>query len=53
MLLPPAMSETAAPIPATETIRYDEATVRRFVTATIVWGLVGMSVGLLLALQLD
>src|SRR5262245_32236336 len=41
-----------APSPGTETIRYDEATVRRFITATIVWGLVGMSVGLFLALQL-
>jgi cytochrome c oxidase cbb3-type subunit I/II len=46
-----AMSGPEAPA-ATETIRYDEATVRRFVTATIVWGLVGMSVGLVLALQL-
>jgi cytochrome c oxidase cbb3-type subunit I/II len=48
------MSTPASPSPrvATETIHYDEATVRRFITATIVWGLVGMSVGLLLALQL-
>ena len=29
-----------------ETIRYDDAIVRRFVTATIVWGAVGMLVGL-------
>ena len=35
-----------------ETIRYDEAIVRKFVTATIVWGAVGMLVGLLIALQL-
>jgi len=37
---------------ATETLRYDDAIVRRFVTATIVWGAVGMLVGLLCALQL-
>jgi cytochrome c oxidase cbb3-type subunit I/II len=35
-----------------ETLRYDDATVRRFVTATIVWGAVGMLVGLWIALQL-
>jgi cytochrome c oxidase cbb3-type subunit I/II len=47
----PAEPAPASP-PDTETIRYDEAIVRRFVTATIVWGLVGMSVGLFIALQL-
>ncbi|MBS1120562.1 MAG: bifunctional cbb3-type cytochrome oxidase subunit [Deltaproteobacteria bacterium] len=35
-----------------ETLRYDDATVRKFVTATIVWGAVGMLVGLWIALQL-
>ncbi|TMQ22623.1 MAG: cytochrome-c oxidase, cbb3-type subunit I [Deltaproteobacteria bacterium] len=35
-----------------ETIRYDDAIVRKFVTATIVWGGVGMLVGLWCALQL-
>jgi len=35
-----------------ETIRYDDAIVRRFVTATVVWGAVGMLVGLWCALQL-
>jgi len=35
-----------------ETLRYDDATVRRFVTATIVWGAVGMAVGLWIALEL-
>jgi cytochrome c oxidase cbb3-type subunit I/II len=35
-----------------ETIRYDDAVVRRFVTATMVWGAVGMLVGLWCALQL-
>jgi cytochrome c oxidase cbb3-type subunit I/II len=37
---------------STETLRYDDATVRKFVTATIVWGAVGMVVGLWIALQL-
>jgi len=32
--------------------RYDDAIVRMFLTATLVWGLVGMVVGLLIALQL-
>jgi cytochrome c oxidase cbb3-type subunit I/II len=35
-----------------DSLRYDDATVRRFVTATIVWGAVGMLVGLWCALQL-
>ena len=35
-----------------DTIRYDDALVRKFVTATIVWGAVGMLVGLWCALQL-
>jgi cytochrome c oxidase cbb3-type subunit I/II len=35
-----------------ETLRYDDAIVRKFVTATIVWGAVGMVVGLWIALQL-
>ncbi len=33
-------------------LRYDDAVVRRFVTATIVWGAVGMLVGLWCALEL-
>ncbi len=37
---------------STETLRYDDAIVRKFVTATIVWGAVGMLVGLWCALQL-
>ncbi len=37
---------------ANETIRYDDAIVRKFVTATIVWGAIGMLVGLWCALQL-
>ena len=35
-----------------ETLRYDDDIVRKFVAATILWGTVGMVVGLLLALQL-
>jgi cytochrome c oxidase cbb3-type subunit I/II len=35
-----------------ETLRYDDAIVRKFVTATIVWGAVGTLVGLWCALQL-
>ena len=38
--------------PELESFRYDDAIVRRFLIATFVWGLVGMSVGLLVALQL-
>lgn len=36
----------------TETIRYDDAIVRKFAIASFIWGVVGMLVGLLLALQL-
>ena len=35
-----------------EHFSYDDAIVRKFVLATLLWGLVGMSVGLLIALQL-
>ncbi len=35
-----------------ETIRYDDKIVRFFVWATMLWGVVGMSVGLLIAVQL-
>jgi len=38
--------------PQLESFRYDDAIVRKFLWATIIWGLVGMSVGLLIALQL-
>jgi cytochrome c oxidase cbb3-type subunit I/II len=38
--------------PQLESFRYDDAIVRRFMIATFVWGLVGMLVGLLIALQL-
>jgi len=35
-----------------EKFAYDDATVRKFVLATILWGVVGMLVGVLIALQL-
>ena len=38
--------------PQLESFRYDDAIVRRFMIATFVWGLVGMLVGMLIALQL-
>ncbi|MBI5836880.1 MAG: cytochrome-c oxidase, cbb3-type subunit I [Candidatus Eisenbacteria bacterium] len=38
--------------PQLESFKYDDAVVRKFLFATIVWGLVGMLVGLLAALQL-
>jgi cytochrome c oxidase cbb3-type subunit I/II len=34
------------------TIKYDDQTTRGFLWATLIWGLVGMSVGLLIAVQL-
>ena len=37
---------------ALEKFSYDDATPRRFLAATIIWGIVGMLVGLVLALQL-
>ncbi|MCB0345203.1 MAG: cytochrome-c oxidase, cbb3-type subunit I [Bdellovibrionales bacterium] len=36
----------------TETVRYDDDIVRKFVLATVLWGLVGMLVGVIIALQL-
>jgi cytochrome c oxidase cbb3-type subunit I/II len=36
----------------TETVRYDDAIVRKFVIATLLWGVVGMLVGVLIAAQL-
>ncbi|MGE0710603.1 MAG: cytochrome-c oxidase, cbb3-type subunit I [Planctomycetota bacterium] len=46
------MSTAAAPAAGMETFRYDDAPVRAFLLATIVWGIVGMLVGLIVALQL-
>jgi len=43
----------ARPGPAhLDSFTYDDAIVRKFLLATFIWGLVGMSVGLLIALQL-
>lgn len=36
----------------TETFRYDDALVRKFVLATVIWGFIGMSAGLWVALEL-
>ncbi|HVP37799.1 MAG TPA: cytochrome-c oxidase, cbb3-type subunit I [Candidatus Saccharimonadales bacterium] len=38
--------------PQLESFKYDDAIVRKFLAATFLWGLVGMAVGLLAALQL-
>jgi len=42
----------AKPTGAVERFSYDDAIVRKFVWATLIWGLVGMLVGVLIALQL-
>src|SRR5947199_2587970 len=57
MSLAASRSTTAtAPSPATspqaETFYYDNAIVRAFAIATVIWGLVGMTAGLLCAVQL-
>jgi len=41
-----------APVSGLESFTYDDGIVRSFMLATFVWGLVGMLVGLLIALQL-
>ncbi len=38
--------------PVLETFRYDDAIVRMFLTAMIIWGIVGFLVGLIIAIQL-
>jgi cytochrome c oxidase cbb3-type subunit 1 len=46
---------TAAETGPTNTLQsvvYDDSIVRKFTRATVIWGLVGMTVGLLIALQL-
>jgi len=45
------MSDPAAPL-RTEIVRYDDRIVRDFVIATLVWGVVGMLVGVIIACQL-
>jgi cytochrome c oxidase cbb3-type subunit I/II len=57
---PPARLQTPAPeLPLShstsglmETFVYDDAIVRKFLTAMVIWGFVGMLVGLILAIQL-
>ena len=44
---PPALSSTAL-----ETFSYDNAIVRSFVIATLVWGVIGMLVGVIVVLQM-
>ena len=46
---PPATAANTAPM---EQFSYDDAIVRKFVTATVFWGVVGMLAGLLAAFQL-
>jgi cytochrome c oxidase cbb3-type subunit I/II len=49
--LSPAVS-TPSPNPLLDSFTYDDAVVRQFMLATFVWGLVGMLVGLTIALEL-
>ena len=44
--------EGAAASPRLESFSYDDDIVRKFLWATFIWGLVGMLVGLIVALQL-
>ena len=46
------MEGAAASGPRLESFSYDDAIVRQFLWATFIWGLVGMLVGLIVALQL-
>ena len=46
------MTSLAGEAAAAEQPRYDDRTVRLFIIATVVWGLVGMLVGVILAIQL-
>jgi cytochrome c oxidase cbb3-type subunit I/II len=51
------MTATASPVAATpsgrlDSFSYDDAVVRKFLWATIIWGLVGFLVGLIVAIQL-
>ncbi len=40
-------------IPSMRTVTYDDVTVRQFMWASVIWGLIGMLVGLVAALQLS
>jgi cytochrome c oxidase cbb3-type subunit I/II len=45
-------TSTTAAVGAPVTTSYDDQIVKMFFTATVIWGIVGMTVGLLIALQL-
>jgi hypothetical protein len=49
----PPLNVFPASHPMTTTITYDNRTVRRFMTASIFWGIIGMLVGVLAATQLS
>ena len=49
---PTTSSRRRARSPQVETFKYDNAIVRAFAIATVIWGIVGMSAGLLGAVQL-
>lgn len=46
------MSHNETPLKGYERVVYDDRVVRAFAFATVIWGIVGMTVGLILALQL-
>ena len=46
------MADAATPAPRLDSFSYDDRIVRQFVFATILWGVVGMLVGVIIALQL-
>ncbi len=48
----PAATGASPDSPRLERFSYDDAIVRMFVTATLIWGLVGFAVGMILAVQL-
>ncbi len=47
-----ALAHGQSAMSRTETVRYDDAIVRKFVAASLIYGLIGMFVGLWLAMQL-
>ncbi|MCA8941800.1 MAG: cbb3-type cytochrome c oxidase subunit I, partial [Planctomycetes bacterium] len=47
------MSDTAVPTSHMRTITYDDKVVRGFIFWSVAWGLIGMLVGILAALQLS
>ena len=51
-LTPPSSAQDRSTPPRLEEFTYDDATPRAFLFMTVVWGIVGMLVGLLAALEL-